>query len=541
MSEAAGHRQHAPVHPCSPATLPGPTPAPPAAQRTVRAGRRSPPEPDAAAPERAALQRARGRAQAGHAADERSKKDDDLWSPALRGGGGGGGLLPATTSLPPLRPAAGSEAAFLSHFLPAPGNHPAPTPPWGGGSGAITPRGDPAVATSRHRLALASPSGGGSGGGGGGAGEWPPPTVPSHLGRALGAQHGAGTAGAHAHLSAHTSQAGSALQQGHSLQHGQALAHGPGAHGGQGWAGAAAQHAQGDTRAGAGHTAAVGPAAAQRLLQPPPRDWGGDRPGVRGAGAFAAPAGSPGASRAAAAAVWGHLAAAGSPVAPQQHAPRPSGAPAGLSSAGFHLAPASGAHPQGGAASPATASAAAGAAAAQSPPSNAAMGPPQRSPKRRRSRSPDPHRAYGWAAHAGGGAALVGGLGLSPCGELAARGPGAAAAVADGAHERGGAGAWPEGCDAEYDVETGTWGQRRAPQRGAPAGGLAPGNSQRPQPGVPAPRPPQEAGDAERDPGAGAAPSFSGRSDSVRAAPGRRRPCFSARACLADVYAIHVT
>jgi len=503
VSEAADHRQHAPAHPCSLATLPGPMPAPSAAQRTVRAGRRRPPDPDAAAPGRAALQRGCGRTQAGHAADERSKKDDDLWSPALRGGGGGGGHLLAAASLPPARPALpyptpGSEAAFLSHFLPAPGNHPAPAPPWGAGGGASTPRGDPAVATSRHRLALASPSGGGSGGGGGGGGgggEWPPPTAPSHLGRSLGAQHGAGAAGAHAHVSAHASQAapaGSALQQGHSLQHSQALAHGPGVHGGQGWAGAAAQHAQGDARAGAGYAAAAGLAAAQRPLQAPPREWAGDRPGVRGAGACAAPAGSPGASRATAASVWGPSAAAGGPAVPQQHAPRPSGALARLSAAGFLLVPAGGAHHQGGAAGQATAAAAAGAAAAQAPRSDAAAGLPQRSPKRRRSRSPDPHRAYGGAAHTGGGASLVGGLGLAPRGELAARGPGSsAAAAADGAQERGAGGAWPEGCDAEYDAETGTWGQRRAPQRGAPAGGPAPGNLEMPQPGMPALRPPR--------------------------------------------------
>lgn len=136
----------------------------------------------------------------GHAADERSKKDDNLWSPALRG------HMASSASAPPARPLA-SEAAFLSHFLPAPGNHPAPAPPWGsaGGAwgpagGATTPRGA-SLAPGRHRPTQQPATGSGGG-------DWPPPAFNLALGRSVGAPQSStpaahGPGGVHGHSGVH--------------------------------------------------------------------------------------------------------------------------------------------------------------------------------------------------------------------------------------------------------------------------------------------------------------------------------------------------
>ena len=330
----------------------------------------------------------------GQAADERSKKDDDLWSPALRSGG----HMPSSASAPAARPL-GSEAAFLSHFLPAPGNHPPPPPPWaapgwsGLGLGSTTPRGDPA--TSRHRAAPAAPAHAPQQPGHHApAGEWPPPAH-SQAARSLGVPHPgapAGYGGAHYGASvgtqAHASQPGSHAHAAHM----QGLAGPPGqqhglAHAHSGWS--ARQAAQG--------------------LAPPVRDWAGERGGSRAA-AGCSPTAHAAASPRFLAAAAPHTAASQQRLTPRlsaragpaagvlRESSQATGSPAGPCAA----EPAGRAHmPAPGAATAASAAAADGSPAAAAA-AAAALG--QRSPKRRRSQALDAPRACGaeGAAHVSG-------------------------------------------------------------------------------------------------------------------------------------------
>ena len=318
--------------------------------------------------------------QMGQAADERSKKDDDLWSPALRG----------SASAPPARPL-GSEAAFLSHFLPAPGNHPPPPPPWaasggsGLGLGSATPRGDPVI--SRHRAAQAVPPHAPQQvGHHSGAGEWPPPAH-SQVARLLGTPHPgapAGYAGVHYGALVGT--------QGHLTHASQPAGHVPATHV-QGLAGPPAhQHSQALAHMGwSARQAAQG-------LAPLARDWAGERVGSR------APAGCSPTANAVASPRFQAAAAPHTAASQQRLTPRLSAraGPLAAASKENYQALCSPAGPstaeaaaRAHAPAPGAAMAASGAAAEAPAAAAAAAAAGQRSPKRRRSQLLDAPRARG--------------------------------------------------------------------------------------------------------------------------------------------------
>lgn len=416
----------------------------------------------------------------GHAADERSKKDDNLWSPALRG------HMASSASAPPARPLA-SEAAFLSHFLPAPGNHPAPAPPWGsaGGAwgpagGATTPRGD-SLAPGRHRPTQHPTTSSGDG-------DWPPPAFNPALGRSVGAPQSS-TPAAH----------GLGVVHGYSGAHAApGSANAPGVHPGvqPAWIGHAAQ-GQGATAAGLAAAASAhmpAPAGVGGLIPNPTQvaapalpaqDWGGDwvRTAVTGR-----PLHAGGPASAMAARLTPRSSARGAHTYEGSGA-RPSDCVGGTSPEGSH---AQGLQSLGGYGSAADSpgphaavqtSAAAAEAAQRWDGATPALAPAavatQRTPKRRRSRSPDAQRAVSSGVPLGGYARSF----SDP--------------VRDGRHgaateaeSRSGAEEFADGGDAwlgEHGVEGGREAEARYERRrAADAGGAARQDGLRTAAGVPA-------------------------------------------------------
>ena len=307
-----------------------------------------------------------------------------------------------SASAPPARPL-GSEAAFLSHFLPAPGNHPPPAPPWAASAGSglgivsVTPRGDPAA--SRHRAALPilahAPQ---QPGHHTAAGEWAPP-VHSQAARSLGVPHPgapAGYGGAH-----YGAPAGAQGHQAHASQPA-GHAHAAHVHGLAGQPGQ--QHGQAHAHMGWGARQAA------QGLAPLARDWAGERAGSRTA-AGCSPSANAAASPRFLAAAAPHAAAAqqrltprlsaraGPVAAPPKEICQATGSPAGPCTA----------EPGGRANVPIPGAAtAASAAAAEGHPAAAAAAVGQRSPKRRRSQLQDAPRPCGAEDAAHGLEPLIG-------------------------------------------------------------------------------------------------------------------------------------